>query len=79
MNLYRLNLKLEERERSDGGEVWNWRSDSDRLEAFRRKARFESISSLRISTAYSSHNQEIRRQQRPEVQTFPAVATEPLL
>ncbi|WP_438496521.1 hypothetical protein [Paenibacillus sp. IHBB 3054] len=56
---YILNLKLEIRERSNGGGFWNWRSGSVRLKAFRRKTSIESISSLRISTAKSGIDQEI--------------------
>ncbi len=48
-----MNLKNDIRVRSNEGEVWNCRSDSDRPKAFRRKARFESIGCLRISSAKS--------------------------
>ncbi len=43
------------------------------LKAFRRKARYGSIGSLRIYTANSEYVQEICRQQRLEVETFPGV------
>lgn len=44
------------------GKVWNWRSVSVRL-------------CLRISTIGSGTIEEIWRQQRPEVQTFPKLQT----
>ncbi|KWX88373.1 hypothetical protein AMQ83_07215 [Paenibacillus riograndensis] len=55
------------------------RSECVRLKAFRRKALIESIGSLQISTANSGTNQEICRQQWPEVQTFPVVPTKSLM
>ncbi|WP_340005741.1 hypothetical protein MHH52_28155 [Paenibacillus sp. FSL K6-0276] len=58
-----MNLKTLEG-RSEG-EIWNWRSDSDRI-------------SLRILTANSGTIQEIWRQQRPEVQIFSVVTTDSL-
>lgn len=50
-----------------GGDFWNWKSESVRPKAFRRKARIGSICCLRILSARSGINQEIRRQQRLDV------------
>lgn len=60
---YKSNQKLGKRGRSGGGEFWNCKSGSDCL-------------CLRISPAIRVRIQEIWRQQRLEVQTFPAVATD---
>ncbi|NOU80694.1 hypothetical protein GC101_17665 [Paenibacillus sp. LMG 31459] len=40
-----MNLKTTPKKQRYGGGIWNCRSDSVRLKAFRRKARFGSISS----------------------------------
>ncbi|OKP93706.1 hypothetical protein A3848_04150 [Paenibacillus sp. P32E] len=55
-----MNLENTIKVKSNGGEVWNWRSDSVRL-------------CLRMLSAISGTIQNIWRQQRPEVQTFPGV------
>jgi hypothetical protein len=74
-----LNWKLEEGEGVAEGDFGTVGAGSARLKAFRRKAASESISCIRISTAISGLNQEIRRQRQLEVQIFTAVATDPFL
>jgi hypothetical protein len=59
------NLNSKTLEECNEGEIWNCRSESDRL-------------CLRISSANSGTIQEIWRQQRPEVQIFPVVTTDTL-
>ncbi|KWX85608.1 hypothetical protein AMQ83_23710 [Paenibacillus riograndensis] len=64
--LYRVNLKNEQKGKGMEGKFGYLRSECVRL-------------CLRISTANSGTNQEICRQERPEVQTFSVVPTKSLM